>query len=67
MLSERELESRYEVWLEQYVIGANIEAETTFAIAKTVILPAALRYLALIDDAGVARSRARCARCSTSC
>ena len=28
MLSERELESRYEVWVEQYAIRANIEAET---------------------------------------
>ena len=47
MLSERELESRYEVWLEQYIINANIEAETAHDIAKTMILPAALRYLAL--------------------
>ena len=53
MLSERELESRYEVWVEQYITRANIEAETAEAIAKTMILPAALRYLALIDDAGV--------------
>ena len=29
VLSQRELESRYEVWLEQYTIRANIEAETT--------------------------------------
>ena len=28
MLSKRELESRYEVWVEQYAIRANIEAET---------------------------------------
>ena len=28
VLSERELESRFEVWVEQYVISANIEAET---------------------------------------
>ena len=28
MLSERELESRYEVWVEQYITRANIEAET---------------------------------------
>ena len=28
VLSERELESRYEVWLEQYITRANIEAET---------------------------------------
>src|SRR5215475_5824477 len=54
VLSKRELESRYEVWVEQYVIRANIEAETTHSIAKTMILPAALRYLALIDDSGAA-------------
>jgi glutamine synthetase len=53
VLSERELESRYEVWLEQYVIKANIEAETADSIARTMILPAALRYLALGDDAGI--------------
>ena len=29
MLNKRELESRYEVWLEQYAIRANIEAEET--------------------------------------
>jgi glutamine synthetase len=54
VLSKRELESRYEVWVEQYVIRANIEAETTHSIAKTMILPAALRYLALINDSGAA-------------
>jgi glutamine synthetase len=53
VLSERELESRYEVWLEQYIVRANIEAETAAAIAKTMILPAALRHLALIDSADV--------------
>ena len=54
VLSKRELESRYEVWVEQYSIRANIEAETTHSIAKTMILPAALRYMALIKDSGVA-------------
>jgi glutamine synthetase len=53
VLSKRELESRYEVWVEQYWLRANIEAETTFSIAKTMILPAALRYLALIGESGV--------------
>jgi glutamine synthetase len=53
VLSKRELESRYEVWVEQYAIRANIEAETTFSIAKTMLLPAALRHLALIGEAGV--------------
>ena len=39
VLSKRELESRFEVWIEQYALRANIEAETTFSIAKTMILP----------------------------
>ena len=47
VLSERELESRYEVWVEQYAIRANIEAETAESIARTMILPAALKQLAL--------------------
>ncbi len=49
VLSERELESRFEVWIEQYVIKANIEAETGESIARTLILPAALRFAALAD------------------
>jgi glutamine synthetase len=53
VLSKRELESRYEVWVEQYAIRANIEAEETFSIAQTLILPAGLRQLALISEAGV--------------
>jgi glutamine synthetase len=53
VLSERELESRFEVWVEQYATWANIEAETTAAIARTQLLPAALSQLALIDSAEV--------------
>jgi glutamine synthetase len=53
VLSKRELESRFEVWIEQYSIRANIEAETTFSIAQTMLLPAGLRHLALIGEAGV--------------
>ena len=53
VLSKRELESRFEVWVEQYVTRANIEAETAASIARTMLLPAALRHLALIDAAGV--------------
>ncbi len=53
VLSERELESRYEVWLEQYITNANIEAETAAAIAKTMILPAALRHIALAESVGI--------------
>jgi glutamine synthetase len=53
VLSHRELESRYEVWLEQYIITANIEAETAANIAKTMLLPAALRHVALVEAAGM--------------
>jgi glutamine synthetase len=53
VLSHRELESRFEVWSEQYTIGANIEAETAAAIARTMLLPAAMRHIALIDAAGM--------------
>jgi glutamine synthetase len=53
VLSHRELDSRYEVWLEQYIIRANIEAETAAMIAKTMLLPAALRHVALVEAAGM--------------
>ena len=52
VLSERELESRYEVFVEQYIAKVNIEAETTFAMAKTHLLPAAIRYLGELGLAG---------------
>jgi glutamine synthetase len=48
VLSQRELESRYEVSLEQYVTKLNIESETAASIARTMLLPAAVRYLALL-------------------
>ena len=51
VLSKRELESRYEVMLEQYVTTLNIEAETVAAIAKTMLLPAAARHLTLMRSA----------------
>ena len=44
VLSKREIESRYEVFLEQYVTKLNIEAETAASIARTMLLPAAARY-----------------------
>jgi len=44
VLSERELASRYEVYLEQYALSIGVEAKQTVEMAKTVILPAALRY-----------------------
>jgi glutamine synthetase len=51
VLSERELQSRYEVFLEQYVTKINIEAETVASIARTMLLPAAARHLATLRGA----------------
>ena len=45
VLSERELEARYEVLVEQYTTTINIEAETAASIARTMLLPAAVRWL----------------------
>jgi len=45
VLSERELESRAEIIWERYVKVQNIEANATIEIAKTMILPAAVKYL----------------------
>ena len=54
VLSPRELESRYEVFLEQYVTKINIESETAAAIARTLLLPAAARHLAILHEAQLA-------------
>jgi glutamine synthetase len=45
VLSERELEARYEVAVENYATKVNIEAETAASIARTMLLPAAVRHL----------------------
>jgi glutamine synthetase len=51
VLSARELEARYEVFLEQYVTKLNIESETAASIARTMLLPAAARHLAMLREA----------------
>jgi glutamine synthetase len=53
VLSERELSSRYEVFLEQYVTRLNIEAETAASIARTMLLPASARHLAVLREASL--------------
>ncbi|WP_145263585.1 glutamine synthetase III [Planctomycetes bacterium Pan216] len=51
VLSERELESRLETYLEQYVMSVNVEANLTLEMAKTLIFPAAIRYQAELASA----------------
>jgi glutamine synthetase len=53
VLSKRELESREEVFTEQYAVTLNIEAETAAAIARTMILPAAVRHLNELKASGL--------------
>jgi glutamine synthetase len=53
VLSERELEARYEVFLEQYFVKLNIESETAASMARTMLLPAAVRHLASLREAQV--------------
>lgn len=44
VLNDRELESRYEVYAEQYVAAVNVESNLVVEMAKTIIFPAAVRY-----------------------
>ena len=53
VLSKRELESRLEVFTEQYAVNINIESETASGIARTMILPAAVRYLNELKASGL--------------
>ena len=55
VLSERELHSRYEVAVEQYVTTINIEGETAASIARTMLLPAAIRWLGTLKEVGIAK------------
>jgi glutamine synthetase len=51
VLSERELNSRYVIFCEKYVKEVTIEANMMVTMAKTMILPAALRYQAEVATA----------------
>jgi glutamine synthetase len=44
-LSAVELESRFEVYAEQYVLSIEVEAKLVVDMAKTLIYPAAIGYL----------------------
>jgi glutamine synthetase len=44
VFNHREMHSRYEIGLEQYVLSISVEANLTLEMGTTVILPAAVRY-----------------------
>jgi len=45
VLSPVELKSRFDVYAEQYLLSLNVEAKLVIQMAKTMIYPAALKYL----------------------
>jgi glutamine synthetase len=51
VLSRKELESREEILVEHYFKTVNIEGEMTAEMARTIVLPAAVRYLDDLLDA----------------
>ncbi|MDZ7757828.1 glutamine synthetase III [Rhodohalobacter sp.] len=51
VMSAREIHSRLEIAAEQYVTNLNIEVDTTEAIARTMIYPAAVRYINELTEA----------------
>lgn len=44
VLSERELASRLDIYLEQYCLSIGVEAKLTIEMGRTLIFPAAIRY-----------------------
>jgi glutamine synthetase len=54
VLSERELSARVDIAWERYVKVGNIEASAALDIARTMILPAAVRYLGQLYAVGPA-------------
>ncbi len=56
VLSEIELTSRYEVYAEQYILSLEVEAKLVVDMAKTIIYPAAVRYLSDLSMASAGMS-----------
>ncbi|MGB3532711.1 MAG: glutamine synthetase III [Microcoleaceae cyanobacterium] len=51
VLSPKELESRFEVYSEQYILSIEVEAHLVVDMAKTVIYPAAIQYVTELTSA----------------
>ena len=69
VFNEREMHSRYEIGLEQYLLTITVEANLTGEMGHTIILPAAMRYqtelaqnVAALKAAGVEADTATCSR-----
>jgi glutamine synthetase len=51
VFSPVELESRFDVYAEQYILAIEVEAKLVVSMAKTIIYPAAVRYLSELSTA----------------
>ncbi|MEB3210187.1 MAG: glutamine synthetase III [Leptolyngbyaceae bacterium] len=50
VLTPVELESRYEVYSEQYILSIEVEAKLVISMAKTLVYPAAIGYLSKLSS-----------------
>lgn len=50
VLTPVELESRFEVYAEQYILSIEVEAKLVISMAKTTIYPAAVEYLSKLSS-----------------
>ena len=50
VLSKVELESRYEVYAEQYILSIGVESKLAVELAKTVLYPAAMAYISDLSE-----------------
>ena len=64
VLSGKELQARYEIYLETYVKNINIEAQACIHMAKKLYIPAVIRNTAALADAVI---KLRHAKASSSC
>ncbi len=62
VLSERELTARAEINWERYVKVSNIEANCALDMARTMIVPAAVRYLGQLSSAGTSKGVSQMAK-----
>jgi glutamine synthetase len=51
VLTSVELESRFDVYAEQYILAIDVEAKLVVNMAKTIIYPASMRYLSELSTA----------------
>ncbi len=65
VLSRREMESRYEIYLERYLKDVTVEGRLTLEIAKTMIFPAAVKYQHQLATASLALKQLEKEHCTT--